>query len=557
MNVVGPTNRTACETAGGIFTPATCADKSGGILSDGGTGLASNQTACEGNATGYEYVPAINESSCKDASGNSAGDATNQSTCEGTPLNKVYTFGYWYANCSDGTYGGSSFSCGANYTYNPKVVITDTHGREADGIGCDCSKYPQDDSVDLRWVRNQSAWLDFIADEGIADDGNFFSPRMEWLHRTVDDTCDAIEAQATKHGKIDDSASLVNIMSRFFDHAMDLVNEDEVGCAILSDDFACNTNACKMFYETNQFDLTLTQQDYQLTAMGCTGDPPLTERNCWPSSFQDGDGYALGTAKISQISTQVSGADESLKSKVKRAHNVAYDWPCLGSSASGTPDILSSTCLSTGTQDFAYRTSNILAVARLLLKEESLRANTLNFVWNNLVDEEILVEGQRRREVLEHFTRNGAYLGQVFLRRMYFYDRFHDVFGRKAQPYLNHGFVADWGGMAFAATSSANEALYGNGGSISLQSTSATIDGGTRIVNSIAPWGDGGGLQCVASTVNLVGAIFYTNEGLKGGAIYSKMSTVDISLETTFKSNTAYLDGGGSILWTWHSSTRC
>ena len=190
----------------------------------------------------------------------------------------------------------------------------------------------------------------------------------------------------------------------------------------------------------------------------------------------------------------------------------------------------------------------ILQVTRLVVKEERSRAHSLNFIWDSIVDSAILQESNRRKEVLFDVVSNGAYLGYHYLKEFYFYDRFHEVFGRKSNPNLHHGALTGLEARAFEATSASNVVLNGDGAGIFARSSYVTIDKGTRIVNSITEWGDGGGVQCMSSKLDIITSTLKYNAALQGGGVYSKDCDVHVSDSTAFEENLAYRDGGAMFL---------
>jgi hypothetical protein len=225
-------------------------------------------------------------------------------------------------------------------------------------------------------------------------------------------------------------------------------------------------------------------------------------------------------------------------------------WPCAGE-ASGAVPVLTTNCeAGTGiSQNLDMRARGIVAVSELMLAEESARAHTLNAVWNEYVDKTIRTISDRRKTVLHEAVTHGAYLGHLYLKEYYFYDRFYEVFGRASAPNLQHGVATGFQVIAFKSTSAHNRVTVGDGGSLSMRSgATVTIDSGSRFVNSVTTWGVGGGIQCLSATLNVIGSIFKYNSGLEGGAIYAKNCVVDLSYGSEFQENTAYRDGGALFL---------
>jgi hypothetical protein len=164
------------------------------------------------------------------------------------------------------------------------------------------------------------------------------------------------------------------------------------------------------------------------------------------------------------------------------------------------------------------------------------------------VDDAIFEESNRREKVLREVVSHGAYLGYHYLKEHYFYDRFYSVFGRDNAPNLNHGAFTGLEARAFEATSASNVVLNGDGAGIYMRSSYVKIDQGTRIVNSITEWGDGGAIQCMSSKLDIIGSTIKYNTALQGGGLYTKDCDLHASDSTSFFENHAYRDGGAVFL---------
>ena len=271
----------------------------------------------------------------------------------------------------------------------------------------------------------------------------------------------------------------------------------------------------------------------------------------------DADGIAAGdNTSLILCEGQATGhtflpsVQKSLVSERSTKVNGGTTWPCAGE-ASGTVPTLTVDC-ETGTgapQSLDVRARGVVAVSELLFAEESARVHTLNAIWDAYVDATIQTMSDRRKTVLHKAVTHGAYLGHLYLKEYYFYDRFHEVFGRASAPNLHHGIATGIQDISFKSTSAHNRAIIGDGGSVSIRSgATVTIDSGSRFVNSVTTWGVGGGIQCLSATLNVIGGTFKHNAGLEGGAIYAKNCIVDLSYGSVFEANTAYRDGGALFL---------
>ena len=115
-------DQSSCVSGAGLFTPSACRDKDGIVLVADGTGLAANETACEGMSTGNTFA-AASVSMCRNASNVDVGDPSSESSCEGvstghnftasTPNSTVYGYvynstegGWCIPPCYNGTVNG-------------------------------------------------------------------------------------------------------------------------------------------------------------------------------------------------------------------------------------------------------------------------------------------------------------------------------------------------------------------------------------------------------------------------------------------------------------------